>query len=166
MLARSIGTGLLIPNTLSADYNEAFNLAGKDFDTEIAVYEGTEGGKRLTGIQVAGGDTVTFEAHGSIWCGVFGAGRNGPDGWTGWVARGNDWPLPGSKVHMLIGSWDGVHWWEIGSGGSVTREPADPASFLWLHINDNDPYNGNGQFDVQIHVRRAARTAPGIGFAP
>lgn len=112
-----------------------FSVSESDEDVDTAIY-------------VQPGQRVTITASGEIWSGVWGAGKNGPQGWLGWAAS-TDSPLPNRPPHSLLARLDGQTLY-VGTGRSW-RHRGDPAK-LFLRINDNRPANGNGAFDVHVEV--------------
>jgi len=103
-----------------------------------------------TSIDVLGGDTLIFNAWGSIWAGVWFTGNNGPRGWNN---TDNDpkFPLPGAHPFSLLGRLD-VGPFEIGSYRRMDQTPF--SGRLFLEINDDVHGNGNGAFQCQIATYR------------
>ncbi|MCA0456701.1 MAG: thiol-activated cytolysin family protein [Chloroflexi bacterium] len=122
---------------------------------------GQNGGNVDTGIYVARGDSVTITATGQIWAGVWATGTNGPEGWRSWKA-GASYPLPNEAPHQLIAGLNNSNWRPIGSG---TTFEANNAGNLWLGLNDDNPYNGNGDtnyFRVNVTVSRRSKEQLGL----
>jgi len=114
-----------------------------------------------TGIDLLNGCDVDIAASGSIWSGVWFTGRNGPEGWHGYVA-GPDKPLPGSPPFSLIGKTAQDGYFFIGAGLHQTFFNAtvpNEGTRLYLRINDDVPNNGNGQFMVHVQVWKGQRAA-------
>ncbi|WP_447985842.1 hypothetical protein [Nitrospira sp. Nam74] len=105
-----------------------------------------------TNIDVVPGNTLIFQAWGSIWSGVWFTGNNGPRGWNN---RDNDpkFPLPGAHPFMLLGLLD-TGYFEIGSYVRLDETPFQGR--LRLRINDDVPGNGSGAFVCQIMTYRNA----------
>lgn len=127
------------------------NLA---IDRTIKVQESA--GDIDTKIDFLPGDEVSFEATGSIWSGVWGAGRNGPAGWSN-TDHDPKFPLhDGMNAHpfALLARYNGLGYFFVGSGlprspylGGVQRR-------LMLRINDDMPGNGNGEFNCRVRIWR------------
>ena len=79
-----------------------------------------------TSIDVRAGDTLIFQAWGSIWAGVWFTGNNGPRGWSN---RDNDrkFPLPGAHPFQLLGKLD-TGYFEVGYMLGLIRHQM-PATF-------------------------------------
>jgi hypothetical protein len=103
-----------------------------------------------THIVVQEGDTLIFEADGTIWAGVWLTGSNGPQGWNN-VDNDPKFPLPGSHPYCLLGVLDTGPFF-IGSYARL-----DHTAFqgeLHLEINDDAHGNGSGAFEVRIQHYR------------
>lgn len=98
-------------------------------------------------IAVSPGDTLVLEAVG-LWRLDGGFQYTGPDGseiYNPWVG-GYPVPDPGTGA-ALIGSWDGISAFYIGSGATTIIAPAG-ASSLILACNDNGHTDNQGSVDV------------------
>jgi hypothetical protein len=103
-----------------------------------------------THIDVISGDTLIFQAWGSIWAGVWFTGNNGPRGWNN-IDNDPKFPLPGAHPYMLLGLLD-TGYFEIGSYRRLDQQPN--SGMLRLQINDDVPGNGSGAFQCQVAVYR------------
>jgi hypothetical protein len=107
-----------------------------------------------TEIKVNPGDKVTISASGAVTLGIF-AGQSGPEGIQFNPAYSY---FPDSPHGCLIGrvrtsaDEDAGQWAYIGKGDVWNIKDAGT---LELDVNDNDPGNNVGQYDVQITVCRA-----------
>jgi hypothetical protein len=107
-----------------------------------------------TGIEIEPGDDIAFEATGDIWAGVGLTGRNGPAGWTN-VDHDPKFPLhtgSNARPFSLIGRLEGADYFYIGVRRD--RSPSPDSGRLHLRINDDQPGNGNGEFQCRIQVWR------------
>jgi hypothetical protein len=108
-----------------------------------------------TGVDVGPGDEYAFvEATGSIWAGVWGTGRNGPQGWDN-IDHDPKFPLhEGAYAHpfSLLGRFAGLPYFYIGTGRVRERYPDTQMRRLQLRINDDVPGNGNGEFSCHVQV--------------
>lgn len=103
-----------------------------------------------TGFDLQYGDMVEFSASGSIWCGIWMAGRNGPEGWNN-IDYDRKFPHPGTHPFSLLGKTDGRYFY-IGRG--IKRVYQGQGTRLYLRINDDTPANGNGTFQCNVVVWR------------
>lgn len=103
-----------------------------------------------TGMQVVAGDTLIFNASGSIWAGVWFTGENGPEGWSN---RDNNpkFLLPGAHPYQLLGLLDNGYF-EIGR--SLRLDETANQGLLRLEINDDVHGNGTGAFQCTIQHYR------------
>jgi hypothetical protein len=115
---------------------------------QVTVREGD--GPVNTGMQVTQGDTLIFNASGSIWAGVWWTGENGPDGWNN--RDGNPkFRLPGAHPYQLLGLLDNGYF-EI--GGEHRLDETANQGLLRLEINDDVHGNGTGAFQCTIQHYR------------
>lgn len=139
--------GIFVPTTVPAGRGTEQLTRGRPvLEDRFSVSEAEEDVD--TNIYVQPGQRVTITASGEIWSGVWGAGKNGPQGWLGWTAS-TDSPLPNRPPHSLLARLDGQTLY-VGAGRSW-RHRGNPAK-LFLRINDNRPANGNGAFDVHVEM--------------
>jgi hypothetical protein len=103
-----------------------------------------------TGMQVRAGDTLIFNASGSIWAGVWFTGENGPQGWD-WRDSNPKFLLPGAHPFMLLGLLDNGYF-EIGR--SMRLDETANQGLLRLEINDDVHGNGSGAFQCTIQHYR------------
>ncbi|MGW1496446.1 thiol-activated cytolysin family protein [Streptomyces sp. NPDC002402] len=128
---------------------------GRELAGNYKVGEGRGRGPVATGIRLNRGDELTITATGSIWAGWTFLGSNGPEGLSGRPKP--YYPLPageGVRGSMLIGGYDNANWFPIGSGKRLFVPDDVDDTELWLRLNDEDMTNGNGEFDVNVSVRR------------
>ena len=123
------------------------------YDKWITVKESD--GDVYTGITLKNGDVYEFEAKGSVYTGVFGAGGNGPNGWKN-IDYDTKFPLHGgldpqnAHPYCLLGKLN--NYFFIGERRPRQRYLYLHDSPLHLRINDDTPGGGNGQFDCHIKV--------------
>jgi hypothetical protein len=164
---RHIADGTLAHVGLVATYTQPLSAAGVDISNwQYQVYDGPGGGLVDTGINVNAGDQVTTSAWGQIWCGIWLAGSNGPEGWPGYHA-GSDFPLPQQPPFSLILRFGLGPWKEAGRfwQGTLNTNQGDPSfGRLQLNENDNNPYNGdpNKRWGVRVDVTRVNAAAVGV----
>ncbi len=104
-----------------------------------------------TQIDVSAGETVTFQASGSMWSGVILTGENGPDGWDN-TDCDSKFPLPCAHPYAFLAKIDpNVSYMEIGASGSIVFAGPGTREII-LAINDDAPGNGSGGFRVNIVV--------------
>ncbi|MGY3427869.1 hypothetical protein ACVWZW_008373 [Bradyrhizobium sp. F1.13.4] len=109
-----------------------------------------------TGIDVAPGEDIAFQAWDSIWSGTWATGRNGPAGWSS-VSHDPKFPLHnGSDAHpfALLGRYSGLGYFYIGTGGDRAPYAGGVRRRLFLRINDDMPGNGAGAFRCRVSVWR------------
>jgi hypothetical protein len=107
-----------------------------------------------TGIDVRPRDEYAFEATGTIWPGVWLAGRNGPQGWDN-IDHNPKFPLhEGAYAHpfSLLGRFVGLPYFYIGASRTRERYSDNQVRRLQLRINDDVPGNGNGEFSCRVRV--------------
>jgi len=115
---------------------------------QVSVGEGD--GPVNTGMQVAVGDTLIFNASGSIWAGVWFTGENGPEGWN-WRDNNPKFLLPGAHPYQLLGVLDNGYF-EIGR--SMRLDETANQGLLRLEINDDVHGNGAGAFQCTVQHYR------------
>lgn len=99
-----------------------------------------------TRIFVKMGNTLTLKASGSIVLGPW-AGSTGPEGIDGFEAYNF---VQGFKQGSLLGKiGDSGEWFLVGNGQTITCEISGD---LQLVVNDNDPSNNSGYFDVEYSI--------------
>ncbi len=103
-----------------------------------------------TAMQVQQGDTLIFQAWGSIWAGVWFTGTNGPPGWNN-IDNDPKFPLPGSHPYCLLGKLDTGYFY-VGAYHRMDQTPDQGP--LFLRINDDVPGNGSGAFQCLVQVYR------------
>jgi hypothetical protein len=115
-----------------------------------------------TGIDWLPNQRIEIRAWDTIWAGVWGTGRNDPEGWTLWDAGGK-FPLQGrgggaaATPYCLIGRFGGFL---FKVGNFCLLFPRDQHMWtnwgtrprLFLRTNDDRPGNGNGCFTCEIKV--------------
>jgi hypothetical protein len=109
-----------------------------------------------TGLDIAPGDDIAFEATGDIWAGVALTDRNGPAGWAN-VDHDPKFPLhSGADAHpfALLGTFDGTEYFYIGARRDRAPASPDGTRRLLLRINDDSPGNGDGEFQCRVQVWR------------
>jgi hypothetical protein len=133
-------------------------LTAQSAQAQCAVSEGTfnvpERVREVdTGMNVNVGDTVIFNASGSIWAGVWFTGENGPAGWDNLhhAPTNGFYPLPGGRIYSLVGRINRGPAFYIGEGREMTMREAGRLSLL---INDNVVNNGSGSFSCRVQVYR------------
>lgn len=94
--------------------------------------------------------TVTPSLEHNIWAGVWFTGENGPEGWANTSAPWY-YPLPGARQYSLIGRFGSGSYQYIGQRQMTYTN----TSYGWLQrarfrVNDNNPGNGSGAFQVHI----------------
>jgi Thiol-activated cytolysin len=137
---------------------------GREVAGNYQVGEGPGRGPVATGVWVNRGDEVTVTATGSIWAGWIFLGRNGPEGLDG---PPKPWyPLTtgeGVRGSMLIGGYDNTSWFPIGSGTRLHVPDDKDHTELWLRLNDDNMTDGNGEFDVNLSLRRRLPVINAVG---
>jgi hypothetical protein len=98
-----------------------------------------------TDVSVRKGDRVHLAASGAVTLGLF-TGKSGPDGIDGFDLYKKDRRF---KLGALIGRIGDGDWFPVGSSTTVT---AAESGFLSLRINDADPDNNDGAFDVDYSI--------------
>jgi hypothetical protein len=112
-------------------------------------------GDVATDILVEPSQEVEIDASGTIHAGVFLDARNTPDGHDRLVDDAR-WPLhtgldpTNARAFCLLGRLNGYFF--VGSSLPRTRFIYPKARPLFLRINDNNPGDGDGQFDVTIRI--------------
>jgi hypothetical protein len=109
-----------------------------------------------TGIELRPGDEIAFEAWDTIWAGVWATGRNGPAGWSN-VDQNPKFPLhdgPDAHPFALIGRYEGLGYFYIGTGQDRAPYPGGAVRRLFLRVHDDMPANGNGAFTCRVQVWR------------
>ena len=91
------------------------------------------------------GNTITLKASGEITLGPF-AGTTGPEGIEGYTIYNF---VPGFKQGSLLGKIGDGEWFLVGNGQTITCEESGD---LQLVVNDNDPSNNSGYFDVEYSI--------------
>jgi len=92
------------------------------------------------------GNIVTLKASGEITLGPF-AGTTGPEGIEGYTLYNF---VQGFKQGSLLGKIGDGEWFLVGNGQTITcQESGD----LQLVVNDNDPSNNSGYFDVEYYIK-------------
>jgi hypothetical protein len=150
---------------LAASYVQPLEAVGQDFSGEFSVWDGPGGGLVDTGVTVAPGDRALVHAWGQVWSGVALTGPHGPEGWPGRRAHSAA-PHPGATANCLImrvghGAWiEAQSHWE----GTIGPPGTSQAGHLQLHINDNNPYNGDPRkrWQVRVEVKRKSAAAAGV----
>jgi hypothetical protein len=93
------------------------------------------------------GDVISVKASGSISLGPF-AGSTGPEGIEGFTLYNY---VQGFKQGSLLGKIGDGDWFLVGKRQTITcRESGD----LQLVVNDNEPSNNSGYFDVEYHINK------------
>ncbi|UAY50976.1 hypothetical protein [Ferruginibacter albus] len=100
-----------------------------------------------TTIQLKKGDVVTLKASGEVTLGPF-AGTTGPEGIDGYTMYNY---VPGFKQGSLLGRIGDGDWFLVGYGQTITCEYSGA---LQLIVNDNDPSNNSGYFDVEYFINK------------
>jgi len=98
-----------------------------------------------TDVSVRRGDRLHLAASGQVTLGVF-AGKSGPNGIDGFDIYKKDRRF---RLGALIGRIGDGDWFVVGSSTTVT---ASESGFLSLRINDSDPDNNEGAFDVDYSI--------------
>ena len=109
-----------------------------------------------TWIDVEPGDEVELSALGEIWAGVWGAGRNGPNGWSR-VDHNPKFPLhEGAEAHpfSLIGKYGDAPYFFVGEHRARQAVGGAGRRRLYLRTNDDVPGNGNGVFRCRVQAWR------------
>lgn len=105
-----------------------------------------------TKISVKRGDKLKFRANGTVKFGFWLAGSGGPEG----IVFNTDYNYFTNRLHgCLIGlvktpspnNWD--DWFYIGKGGEII---SDTTGVLQLAVNDNEPEDNVGKFEVEVTV--------------
>ena len=139
------------PPSVPPEIDTVVRVNEKDADVDVVHVKGNQ----LVKLDLMHGDYVTISASGTIWSGVWFAGRNGPKGWDS-TDRDLKFPLPGSHPYGLLkrigdGEDDGYSY--VGAGQEF-RYWGPSYRTLKLRINDDRPGNGNGGFNVDVRVFR------------
>jgi hypothetical protein len=109
----------------------------------------------LTAVVLREGDVFEITATGTINAGMFAAGDNGPNGWDG-VVSDRSFPLHdlidpiNAHPYALLGRLN--NYFFVGSARPRQRWLFHRESALMLRINDNQPGNGTGAFQVRVRV--------------
>lgn len=94
--------------------------------------------------------TVTPSLNHNIWAGVWFTGENGPEGWSNTSAPWY-YPLPGAREYSLIGRFGSGSYQYIGQRQMTYRNTTPGyVQRARFRVNDNNPGNGNGAFEVHI----------------
>ncbi|WP_158292197.1 thiol-activated cytolysin family protein [Paracraurococcus ruber] len=160
---RHITDGTLAHVGLAAEFIQPLSVQGQDvIDRPFEVFDGPGGGLVDTGIRVNPGDQVSVRAEGQIWSGVIFSQPHGPEGWPGHTADSAA-PLPSATAYAFIIRFGNGKWIEAGPLWDGTPPPNN-SGVLQLHVNDNNPYNGDPhkRWKVKVNVKRAAAGASGI----
>jgi hypothetical protein len=107
-----------------------------------------------TGAAILPEDTITFNASGEIWAGIWLTGKNGPNGWN-IIDPDQKFPLKDSHPYCLlarIGEWG--NWMFVGTQNTYPHPIDGSPGRLYLRINDDKPGNGSGEFLCHIEVKR------------
>lgn len=102
-------------------------------------------GEERTGIQVEKGDKVEIHASGSVTFGVF-AGAGGPDGIGGFTQYNK---VAGHRHGALLISIGNGEWMTAGSQKQILVQNSGQ---LFFAVNDAEPQNNQGQFNVRVNV--------------
>lgn len=124
------------------------------------------------------GDVVRINASGTIGTGGW-SGTWGPNG-KNELATGWQWPAPGLNKYSLWGYWgrNGAYFRAGTDSGCLDYStihhlnPTNPGvglqgsgpDNLWVGINDENPSDNSGGFNVTIRVYRSFNQAPDGGF--
>lgn len=103
-----------------------------------------------TSLTIMPGDTLIFNAWGSIWAGVWFTGLNGPRGWNN-VETDPKFPLPNTHPYCLLAKLDAGYFY---IGDNYRIDQAATGGKLFLRINDDVPGNGSGAFTCHIQLYR------------
>jgi len=91
------------------------------------------------------GNIITLKASGSVTLGPF-AGSTGPEGIDGFTMYNY---VQGFKQGSLLGKIGDGDWFLVGHGQTITCQDSGD---LQLIVNDLDPSNNSGYFDVQYSI--------------
>lgn len=98
-----------------------------------------------TTINLKKGDVITLKASGKITLGPF-AGTTGPEGIEGYTMYNY---VSGFKQGSLLGKIGDGEWFLVGNGQTITCMESGK---LQLVVNDNDPSNNSGYFNVEYYI--------------
>lgn len=99
-----------------------------------------------TTITLKKGDIITLKASGEITLGPF-AGTTSPEGIEGYTIYNY---VPGFKQGSLLGKIGDGEWFLVGNGQTITCQESGK---LQLVVNDNDPSNNSGYFNVEYYIK-------------
>jgi hypothetical protein len=147
---------------VAATYIQPISASAQDVESDVQVWDGPSGGLVDTGIDIAPGDQVSITASGRIWCGIWGAGDNGPEGWPGHRADSAA-PLPSGTAFCLVMRFGMASWQEAKTFWQGTNESGQTGR-LQLSSNDNNLRNGDDKKRWSVHIRVVRRNAQAAGI--
>jgi hypothetical protein len=144
----------LVERNASPSPQHSWTQANRQVCDFVINVHAMDAGDVPTGVTLHPGCEIQIDASGSIWSGGVFDPSNDPDGLDRLI---NDptWPLhtaidPVAKAFCLVGRLNG--YFRIGKSLARTAWVYYESRPLFLRINDGQPGDGNGQFDVRIQV--------------